>query len=255
MTDDILFSRVGAVARIVFDRSHARNALTFAMYDRLATLCTEATADRSIRALVLAGAGDGAFAAGTDPSEYNAEPSRADAEGYVARLEAALATLEGCPVATVAAVGGICTGDGALVAACCDVRIGTRATRVGLPLSRTLGACVSRANMMRLADVFGPARAKELVLTGRLMEADEAERLGFLSEIVADSTALATRADALAGTLATHAPETIAAAKAALLARRAAMAGDEAAVAGYLTPTFREGLQAFRDKRRPLWAR
>jgi enoyl-CoA hydratase len=256
MSDDLLFTRSGAIGRITFNRPHARNALTFAMYDRLAAICAEVTADCTFRVLVLTGAGDKAFAAGTDPSEYNSVPSALDAQSYVDKLEAALDALERCPVPTIAAISGACTGDGAILAACCDLRIGDPSVRFGLPAARTLGHCLSRQNVARLADLLGAPRVKDLVFTGRLIEAAEAERIGALNEIV-PSGSLAARADEIAALLIEHAPQTMTAAKQALRDRREAIHAtpDETATAGYLTDTFREGRSAYNDKRKPQWTR
>ena len=257
MSEDLLFARTGAVGRITFNRPHVRNALTFAMYDRLVAICAEAAADPTMRALILTGDGEKAFAAGTDPSEYNATPSPLDAQAYVDRLDAAFEALERCPVPTIAAIAGTCTGDGAILAACCDLRLGTASTRFGLPVARTLGHCLSRRNIDRLADLLGAARVKDLVFTGRLIEAAEAERIGVLNEIVADRAALDARADDVAAMLAEHAPQTLQAVKAALLDRRDGgdTTSDDDAIGSYLTETFREGRAAFVEKRKPRWTR
>lgn len=257
MSEDLLFTRTGAVGRITFNRPHVRNAFTFAMFDQLAAACGEVAADPTLRALVLTGAGEAAFAAGTDASEYDSAPSLVAAHAYVGRLEAALAALERCPVPTLAAITGVCTGDGALVAACCDLRVGTASTCFGLPLARTLGHCLSGANIARLAELVGAARVRDLVVTGRLVEGAEAARIGVLNELVADGAALAARVEVLAAMLADHAPETVQAAKAALLALRPARApdGDLQAVESFASATFQEGLAAFREKRKPRWRR
>ena len=256
MSEDLAFTRTGAIGRITFGRPHLRNALTFAMYDRLVAICAEIAADVTMRALILTGDGDKAFAAGTDPSEYNGAPSPLDARAYVDRLEAAFDALERCPVPTIAAIAGTCTGDGAILAACCDLRLGTQGTRFGLPVARTLGHCLSRRNIARLADLLGTARVKDLVFTGRLIEAAEAERIGVLNEIVADRAALDARAGQIAAMLAEHAPQTMQAAKAALLDRRDGRdARDDDAIGSYLTATFREGRAAFAEKRKPRWTR
>ena len=124
MSEDLAFTRTGAIGRITFGRPHLRNALTFAMYDRLVAICAEIAGDMTMRALILTGDGDKAFAADTDPSDYNGAPSPLDARAYVDRLEAAFDALERCPVPTIAAIAGTCTGDGAILAACCDLRLG-----------------------------------------------------------------------------------------------------------------------------------
>ena len=113
-------------------------------------------------------------------------------------MDRILGTLEQCRVPTIAAISGACTGGGAGIAACCDVRIATRTIKFGFPIARTLGNCLSRSNLNRLSNLIGPARVKELIFSARLIEAVEAEKLGLLSEVVEDGAALAKRADELA---------------------------------------------------------
>ena len=87
---------------------------------------------------------------------------------------------------TIAAIAGACTGGGAGIAACCDLRIGTQTAKFGFPIARTLGNCLSMANIGRLTALIGPARVKEIIFTARLVEAEEALALGLLTEVVED---------------------------------------------------------------------
>ena len=135
---------------MTFNRPQARNALTFAMYERMAEICDEINADRSIKALILTGAGDKAFASGTDISQFRAFKTPQDALDYEARIDRVLGTLEQCRVPVIAAIAGACTGGGAGIAACCDLRIGTATTRIGFPIARTLGNCLSMSNISRM---------------------------------------------------------------------------------------------------------
>ena len=167
-TDDLLYAVEDGIARLTFNRPQARNALTFAMYERMAAICETINADRSIKAMILTGTGDKAFASGTDISQFRAFKTAQDALDYEARIDRVLGALEQVRVPTIAAIAGACTGGGAGIAACCDIRIGTAATRIGFPIARTLGNCLSMSNISRLvvagraganqgSDFYGPA--------------------------------------------------------------------------------------------------
>ena len=97
-SEDLLYSVEDGIARLTFNRPQARNALTFAMYERMAAICEGINADRSIKALILTGAGDKAFASGTDISQFRAFKTAQDALDYEARIDRVLGTLEQCRV-------------------------------------------------------------------------------------------------------------------------------------------------------------
>ncbi len=254
--DELLYELRDGVAYVTFNRPQARNALTFAMYDRLAEICDAANADRSIRAMLLTGAGDKAFAAGTDISQFRAFATAEDAIGYEARIDRVMTALERCRVPTVAAIQGACTGGGAAIAACCDLRIATATLKFGFPVARTLGNCLSMGNYARLAALIGPARVKDMIFRARLVEAPEALAIGLVSELCPDGAALAARAEALARELTERAPLTLQATKEALLRLRPKLAqgaGDDLVLMCYLSEDFREGMDAFLAKRKPVW--
>jgi len=256
MTDDLLYEIQDGIGRITFNRPAARNALTFAMYERLAEICTEAAEDRAVRALVLTGAGDKAFAAGTDIGQFRAFTRPDDAIEYEARLDRVLDTLERCPKPTIAAIAGACTGGGAGIATACDIRIAARGARFGFPIARTLGNCLSMSNYARLAALIGPARVTEMVFTARLIEADEAKAIGLVSEVLEDATALAARTDEVARLVAGHAPLTLRATKESLRRLRGdghGEAGRDLILMCYMSHDFREGMEAFLAKRTPVW--
>src|SRR6202035_685165 len=185
-SNDILFEQHDGIGRVTFNRPQARNAFTFAMYERLAQICQEADGDRAIKVLVFQGSGDKAFAAGTDINQFREFTTPQHALDYEARIDRVLGKLETCRVPTIAAITGACTGGGAGIAACCDIRIGTAATRIGFPIARTLGNCLSMSNISRLTAWIGPARTKDLIFMARLIEAPEALALGLLNEVVPD---------------------------------------------------------------------
>src|ERR687883_55171 len=185
---DILYEVRDRVAFVTFNRPQARNAFTFAMYERLAEICAIADEDRSIKAMLLTGAGGKAFAAGTDISQFRAFKTPEDALNYESRIDRVLGALERCRVPTIAAIAGACTGGGAGIAGCCDLRLAAQNAKFGLPIARTPGNCLSMSNISRLVSLIGPARTKDLIFKARLVEAPEALELGLLNEIVPDVT-------------------------------------------------------------------
>lgn len=255
-TGDILFEVRNGIGWTTFNRPQARNAFTFAMYERLAEICQQADEDRSIKVLVFQGAGEKAFAAGTDINQFRAFKTPEQALEYESRIDRVLTTMERCRVPTLAAISGACTGGGAGIAACCDLRIGTKTTRMGFPIARTLGNCLSMSNISRLTALIGPARVKDLIFTARLIGAEEAASVGLLNEVVEDGAALQKRASELAELIAGNAPLTLNATKQALarLQRRLTREeGEDLILMCYMSHDFHEGLDAFLNKRPPQW--
>ncbi len=251
MTDDVQYREEGGIGWLTFNRPQARNALTFAMYEELARVATD---PGSLRALVITGAGEKAFAAGTDIGQFRAFSSADDAIAYEARLDRVLGALERCKVPTIAAIAGACTGGGAGIAAACDLRIAAANARFGFPIARTLGNCLSMANVARLAALIGPARVTEIIFTARLLNAEEAHAAGLVSEVLPDHPALLERAAALAQLVAGNAPLTLRATKEALRRLRENLPPDEDLIRlCYTSADFREGMEAFLNKRPPVW--
>jgi enoyl-CoA hydratase/carnithine racemase len=256
LADDLLYSVKDGVGTITFNRPHARNALTFAMYERMAEICAQVNEDRTMRALLLTGTGEKAFASGTDISQFRAFKTPQDAIAYEERIDRVIGALETCRVPTIAAIAGACTGGGAGIAAACDLRIATADARLGFPVARTLGNCLSMSNYTRLASLIGPARTKDLIFTARLVGAAEAQSIGLLTEVVADFAALMPRARALVATVAANAPLTLRATKEALARLRPHLAredGQDLILMCYMSADFREGMDAFLTKRPPVW--
>ena len=257
-SDDLLYEVADGVARVTFNRPRARNAMLFGMYERLAAICGEVGDDPSIRVLVLTGAGDKAFASGTDISQFRAFEGPQDALDYEARIDRVLGALERVPVPTIAAIAGACTGGGAGMAACCDLRVAAANMRFGFPIARTLGNCLSMSNYARLNALLGPARAKEMIFTARLIEADEARAIGLVSEVLPDAEALRARATELARLVAGHAPLTLRATKEAFRRIKQRSLAEDGAdkdliLSCYTSEDFREGMDAFLNKRPPAW--
>jgi enoyl-CoA hydratase/carnithine racemase len=254
MDRDLLFEVKSGIARITINRPEARNAFTFEMYEKLAQSCEAINSDDSIKVLVLTGAGEKAFSAGTDISLFKTFKAPDDALVYESFIERVLGSLERCRVPTIAAIAGACTGGGGAVAACCDLRIGTEDTKFGFPIARTLGNCLSIGNLARLSALIGPARVKDIIFTARLVGAQEALQAGLLTGIVKDRAALDGRTEELAQQIAGFAPLTLRATKEGLRRVQAAQAADhDLILMCYMSEDFREGMAAFLEKRAPNW--
>ncbi len=184
VSEDILTERRGRVLWITFNRPQSRNAMKLAMYERLLELCAEIDADDELRAVVLTGAGDKAFVAGTDISEFDAFKQPEDALAYEHKIGGVVEKLEAVRIPLIAAIGGACTGGGMSIATACDLRIATPSSRFGFPVARTLGNCLSIANYARLIDIVGPTAVKEMVYLAKLIDAPRALDLGFLNEVL-----------------------------------------------------------------------
>jgi len=252
---ELLYEVRGDIGYITFNRPAARNALTFAMYDRLAEICIQADEQLALRALVLIGAGGKAFASGTDINQFRAFRTPQDALDYERRIDKCFDAVEACRIPTIAAISGACTGGGGAIAAVCDLRIATPDLRFGFPIARTLGNCLSIDNYARLVGLVGTARVKEMIFTARLIEAAEAKSIGLVSEILPDHAALQDRAETLARQVATMAPLTLRATKESLnrLARQSRTADDALLLSCYDSRDFQEGMDAFLRKRAPRW--
>jgi enoyl-CoA hydratase len=165
-----------------------------------------------------------------------------------------LGALEACGKPTIAAIQGACTGGGAGIAACCDLRIAAANARFGFPVARTLGNCLSMGNYARLLSLVGShGRVKDLLFNARLVDAPEAKAIGLVTEVV-EPAELMKRAEEVARTVASHAPLTLRATKEALrrlMARIPPGEGQDLILMCYMSKDFREGMDAFLNKRPP----
>jgi enoyl-CoA hydratase/carnithine racemase len=253
-TDQLLYERRGQAAFVTFNRPEARNAMTWEMYDALFACCEEADADESVRVVVLRGAGEEAFVAGTDIKQFSEFKSGEDGISYEERMERVLGRLERVRKPTIAVVDGYAIGGGLSIAAVCDLRVCTPDAKFGIPIARTLGNCLSIENYARLVALIGPARTKELILTARTFSAEEALAAGLATKIVPVSE-LDERVDELCASLESHAPITMRVTKEAV--RRLQFAelpdAEDLVRETYGSEDFHEGVSAFVEKRRPVW--
>jgi enoyl-CoA hydratase/carnithine racemase len=246
----------GSVGVVTVNRPEARNALTWDMYDALVEACDTAEADANVRVLIIRGSG-GAFAAGTDISQFRDFANGDAGVAYERRLDAVIDRIERVPLATIAEVDGPAVGGGCAIAMACDFRICSERARFGVPVSRTLGNCLSIANTARMVDLIGTALTRDLLLSGRLLDAREAQRAGLANAIVPVDD-LEQETIKIAAELSTRARSTTAATKATLLRLRdhrrpPRESADDILRECYGSTEFKEGVEAFLDGRRPRW--
>jgi enoyl-CoA hydratase/carnithine racemase len=216
--------------------------MTFEMYEALVKHCERADADDDVRVLVLRGAGEKAFVAGTDIRQFTEFSSPEDGLRYEATIDRIVGRLETVRKPTIALVHGFAMGSGLALAAACDLRICTPAAKFGLPIARTVGNCLSMENYARLAALLGEARVKDIVFTARPVDADEALAIGLATEVVAGAEE---RAQELCELLASHAAVTMRVTKEALRRLRPVPDGDDLVREAYGSEEFRSRVRAF----------
>lgn len=244
--------REPGVAVLTIDRPKALNALNMAVLDGLEAAVAELAADDSLRCVVLFGAGGKAFVAGADIG-LMAEMDPRAALAFAETGHRVLDAIEALPVPTIAAVGGYCLGGGCELALACDLVYAAENARFGQPEVK-LGLIPGFGGTQRLSRRIGPMRAAELVLTGRMVKADEARDLGLCLDVSPAGEVL-DHALAVARTIAAMAPVAVRAAK-QVMARgieaplATAHAYERAVFANlFATADAAEGMAAFVEKR------
>jgi len=245
----------GSCALLTLDRPEALNALNFDLLRRLDAVLDEVGAAR-YRALVVTGAGDRAFCAGADVSELRARPA-ADAYAGQRFGQRVFGRLDELPIPSVAAINGFALGGGLELALACTLRVAVASARLGLPEIK-LGLIPGHGGTQRLPRLIGRGKALELILTGELVGAREAERLGLVNRVVESDVipAAIELAERLSGL----------SLPALRLARQAVLAAGEETLAdgletearlgalAYSLEDAREGMSAFLEKRSPRFA-
>lgn len=246
----------GPIATVTLARTAAKNALTWEMYDALVEAC-DAVPTAGARVVIIRGS-DGAFSSGTDIAQFDQVRSGADGVAYERRLAHVIERLDAVDVPTIASIDGPAVGGGCALAVACDLRIAADTARLGVPVARTLGNCLSVENLARLVDLVGQGRALELMFTGRLVPAAEALAWGLVHRVV-PAADLDAETRTLAREVALRATSTLATTKAMLRRLRAARQPapgdcDDLIAACYASADFREGVAAFAAKRRPSFS-
>lgn len=253
----LLVDREGPTAILTINREAQRNSVSFEMWEAFPEYIKELDADPAVRVVVLTGAGDKAFASGADISEFYSRRTGRDAAAlYHRAVEATMASLEAASKPVIAMVNGFAIGGGCELAVACDLRIAAESASFGIP-SAKLGLVISFSDTKRLVDLVGPAVAKEMLMTGRRLSAREALGFGLVNQVVPDPSLRQATLD-IAAAIAGNAPYSVASAKAMVNQCRhdpglSAIAAEDAdrPLRCYETEDFREGVQAFLEKRPP----
>ena len=254
MGETILIERDGPIATVTLNRPDKLNALNRAMWEELGATMRRLSDNDALRCIVLRGAGGKAFAAGADIAEFATERANArQAKQYGALIHATMQAVAQCRHPTVALIEGACVGGGLEIAAMCDMRVCGTSSRFGVPINR-LGLTMAYGELAGLLALAGRAITLEILLEGRVFDADEAYRKGLVNRVVADDQVEA-ESYALARRIADGAP---------LVARwhkqfierltvRADIAPDEwdTVFACFDTDDYRAGIQAFLARTKP----
>ena len=255
-SDPVILSRDGAIATVTLNNPAKLNALTKAMWTRLGETMRLLSDNDALRCIVLRGAGDKAFAAGADIAEFATERANArQAKLYGDVIHSTMQAVAQCRHPTVALIQGACVGGGLEIAAMCDMRICGTSSRFGVPINK-LGLTMAYGELAGLLALVGRATTLEILLEGRVFDAEEAYRKRLVNRVVADDR-VETESYALAQRIANGAP---------LVARwhkqfierltvQADIAPEEWDVgfACFDTEDYREGVKAFLGKSKPAF--
>ncbi len=254
MPGEILLARSGDIATVTLSNPEKLNALDLAMWKRLGVVVHELDRDEALRCVVLRGAGDKAFAAGADISEFEKTRSNSKlASKYGGQIEAIMDAVARCRHPIVAMIRGACVGGGLELASQCDLRICGTSSRFGIPINK-LGLVVGYGEMRGVIDLVGRASAMEILLEGRILDSAEAKDLGLVNRVVPDDK-VEEEAMAAARRIDDGAP--LVARWHKKFARRLGSprpitkAERREAYACFDTEDFREGVKAFLAKRKP----
>jgi enoyl-CoA hydratase len=255
----VLIRREAPLGWLVLNRPQVRNALNLATWRAIAEGVAELEADPDIRVIVMRGVSEEAFISGADISEFKELRSNADkARSYRDWPNRALTAVVDCTRPVVAMISGVCVGGGVQVALSCDIRIAARGTRFGIPAAR-LGLAYPIDGVQALVDIVGPANAREILLSARLFEAEEALAMGLVHKLV-EVRELEAFVRQYAQQMAYNAPLTMAAAKACIreavkdTVNRDQKMLDEVVARCFNSEDYREGVRAFGEKRRPKFS-
>ena len=255
-TGSIELSVSGNVASLVLHQPDRMNALTFDMWRSLPQQIARAEANPDVRVLTVAGAGEAAFCAGADISEFGEKRTDPQAVAvYNDAIREASAALRRTRLPTVAMIRGICYGGGLGLAMCCDLRYASTDARFRIPAGR-LGLGYGFRDIALLTHRVGPGAVAEILYTAAVIDADRAKELRLVHKLFPGEDFLASVNQEVAA-IASNAPLTLRAVKTALLAiedplvNRSVAEVDDAVKVCFDSADYREGQLAFREKRKP----
>jgi enoyl-CoA hydratase/carnithine racemase len=257
-SDRIVTRKEEGIGWVIFNNPARHNAMSMEMFAALAQVMNDYATDADVRVVVLKGAGDKAFVAGADISQFKEKRTSAEAvRAYNAVGEAANVALQNCPKPTVAMIRGYCIGGGTALAVGCDIRIAAEDARFAVPAAR-LGLGYRYGGLKRLVDVVGPAFASEIFFTARQFTAQEALQMNLVNRVVPVAELESYTLD-YAQRIVNNAPLTIAAAKRCIMealqdpAERNLQFCQEMVDACFTSEDYREGQAAFMEKRNPVF--
>ena len=254
MAEPILVSSDGAIATVALNNPERLNALNKPMWARLGAVMRELSADDALRCIVLRGAGEKAFAAGADIAEFASERANSkQAKPYGNLIHETMQAVARCRHPTVAMIKGACVGGGLEIAAMCDLRVCGNSSRFGIPVNK-LGLTMAYGELTGLLALVGRAVALEILLEGRVFEADEAYRKGLVNRVVPDDQVEA-EASAAARRIAEGAPLVNRWHKQFIerltVTAQIPPADWDEGFACFDTADYKEGVDAFLNKRKP----
>jgi enoyl-CoA hydratase len=251
----ILYTKENSIARIIINRPESRNALNIKVREEIRTIVGELQRDDHVRVAIFTGAGDEAFISGADISMFKGATPLA-MEEYASTLGQALYTsIENLDIPVIAMINGLCLGGGLELAMCCDLRIASEKAKFG-QVEINVGIIPGGGGTARLPRLIGVGRAKDMIFTGKIIDADEAGRIGLVEKVVPYDR-LKEEVDRLANNITKKSPILIKLAKKTI---NKAMYTDLASALNYEKAMFSlcfstedntEGINAFLEKRKP----
>jgi enoyl-CoA hydratase/carnithine racemase len=254
LSEAIRLETATPIAEIVLNQPAKRNALSIDMWAKIPDLVASAEQDSSVSVLIIHGGASKAFASGADISEFSdvyATPESSRQSGRT--IARALEAIENCPKPVIAAIEGACVGGGVSLAMAADLRVAGGSAVFGITPGK-LGLVYPAGDTRRLVSAIGPAAAKDLLFTGRLISAEEAQRIGLVGRIVPDGHSIEA-ARIWAGEIAAISQWSVRAAKRMIAGIEAGWRDDESEaealfLEGFSNQDFAEGYRAFLEKRK-----
>ena len=258
MTEKVIVEQSGSIARIIFNQPEKRNAVSLEMWEAVESALDRFAADETVRVLIMSGAGGKAFVSGADISKFESERSSEESVArYNDTTRRVYDKVETFPKPTIAQIDGFCVGGGVGLAVCCDIRICGSGSNFAIPAAR-LGLGYGFRGINRLANLIGPAFAKEIFFTARRYNANEANLMGLVNQVVEDGM-VGSAAEEMASMICENAPLTVDAVK--YIANQTRMdesqrnlgACEAMVKACFDSADYIEGRRAFMEKRKPIW--
>ena len=250
----VLLEIRGNIAHITFDHVAARNAMTVGMYQSLKSICLDLAQNSDVRVAIFRGAGGKSFVSGSDIAQFAGFKDGQDGVRYEEGIDDYLAPLATLPIPTIAVIDGMAVGGGLAIASCCDFRISTPDAKFGVPIAKTLGNCLSAANVAWLVAHLNINIVKRMLLLAEMVTAKELEKQGYLLATY-EQDQLGAEAQALAERLSKLAPITQKSSKLVLasLIKNQLPDCNDLISETYGSNDFKNGVAAFLKGQPPIW--